>query len=87
MNLTNSKRTEMLNNVAGIFFQRGTVGSIFPVIMFTLVWLDPDNRAKYCGLGCSASKVNPVNPQRCVIVAEYRFHSSRNRVAKTWNIF
>jgi len=81
MNLTNSKRTEMLNNVAGIFFQRGTVGSTFPVTMFTLVWLDPAKRAKYCGLGCSASKVKPVNPQRCVMVAEYRFHSSRNRVA------
>jgi len=47
MNLTNSKRTEMLNNVAGIFFQRGTVGSTFPVTMFTLVWLDPAKRAKY----------------------------------------
>lgn len=37
----------MLNNVAGIFFHKGTVGSIFPVTKFTLVWLDPDKRAKY----------------------------------------
>lgn len=37
MNLTNNNRMEMLNNVAGIFFHKGTVGSTFPVTRFTLV--------------------------------------------------
>lgn len=46
-NLTKSKRTEKLNNVAGIFFHIGTVGSSIPVTTFTLVRFVPDKRAKY----------------------------------------
>lgn len=37
---------------------------------------------KYLGRGCSSCRSNPVKSQRCVISAEYRFHSSRKRVAR-----
>lgn len=78
MNLTSSETTEMLNNLTDIFFQKGTIGSTTPVTMFIFLCLDLfKTRAKYCGLGCSVAEENSVNPQRCVIVAEYRFHSSR----------